>query len=154
TITEILTQERQDISDFLYFLPIGVYSVDVDGTFGFVNQRFAEWLGHGVEDLTGKSLADVVAGPVRPPVDGEWQGELQFRSRTGELVQTVVMQSTYDDAGVTRTRTTVYRGRAQGEGEATGRVAYERFRGLFDAAPVAIAITDGEGLIADCNQAF
>ena len=153
TITEIIGQERQDVSDFLYFLPMGVYSTDVDGTFGYVNQRLAEWLGYASEDLTGMKLDDIIVGSARPQIEGEWQGAVQFRARSGEVIPATVLQSTYDDVGVTRTRTTVVRGMAR---TATGdvRATFEHFRTLFDAAPVAIALTDADAQIADCNQAF
>ena len=153
TITEIIGQERQDVSDFLYFLPMGVYSTDVDGTFGYVNQRLAEWLGYASEDLTGMKLDDIIVGSARPQIEGEWQGAVQFRARSGEVIPATVLQSTYDDVGVTRTRTTVVRGMAR---TATGDVhaTFEHFRTLFDAAPVAIALTDADAQIADCNQAF
>jgi len=155
TITDILNQERQDLSDFLYFLPGGIYSVDVDGSFRFVNQRFASWLGYDIDELSQLKLDDVMAGSVRPQADGEWQGEVQFRTRTGETVSALLLQSTYDDAGVTRTRTLIVRdGMRREPAGASGRIAYERFRALFDAAPVAIAITDVDGVIVDCNLAF
>jgi two-component system cell cycle sensor histidine kinase/response regulator CckA len=155
TITDILNQERQDLGDFLFLMPAGIYSVDVDGGFRFVNQRFADWLGYDTEELTALKLDDVVAGSNRPQPDGEWQGEVQFKTRTGETVSALVLQSTYDDAGVTRTRTLVVRdGMRREPGGSSGRIAYERFRALFDAAPVAIAITDADGIIVDCNRAF
>ena len=155
TIGDILNHERQELSDFLYFLPTGVYSVDVDGVLRFVNQRFAEWLGYDPEELQGLALEDIVAGANRPQPDGEWQGEVQFRARNGETIPALVLQSTYDDAGVTRTRTLVVRdGMRREQAAAPSRLAYERFRSLFDAAPVAIAITDQDGVVVDCNRAF
>jgi len=155
TINDILNQERQDLADFLYFLPTGLYSVDVDGKFRFANQRFAAWLGYGPEDLNGLSLSDVIAGPNRPQPDGEWQGEVQFKAKNGETVTALVLQSTYDDVGDTRTRTLVIRDGVRREPNSVpGRIAYERFRTLFNAAPVAIAITDPEGIIVDCNRAY
>ena len=155
TITDILNQERQDLADFLYLLPGGIYSVDVDGGFRFVNQRFADWLGYHIDELTALKLDDIIAGTNRPQPDGEWQGEVHFKSRTGETVTALVLQSTYDDAGVTRTRTLVVRdGMRREPAGASGRIAYERFRALFDAAPVAIAITDADAIIVDCNRAF
>ncbi len=155
TITDILNQERQDLADFLYLLPGGIYSVDVDGGFRFVNQRFADWLGYDVEEIGALKLDDIITGSSRPQPDGEWQGEVHFRTRAGETVAALVLQSTYDDAGVTRTRTLVVRdGMRREPPGASGRIAYERFRALFDAAPVAIAISDVDGIIVDCNRAF
>ncbi len=155
TINDVLSQERQDLADFLYFLPTGLYSVDIDGKFRFANQRFAAWLGYGPEELNGLSLDDVIAGPNRPQPDGEWQGEVQFKARGGETVSALVLQSTYDDVGDTRTRTLVIRDGVRREPNATpGRIAYERFRSLFNVAPVAIAIADPEGIVVDCNRAF
>jgi two-component system cell cycle sensor histidine kinase/response regulator CckA len=155
TITDVLSQERQNLADFLDFLPTGVYSVDVDGAFGYANQRFAAWLGYSAEDLEGTSLSDVITGPRPPQDDGEWQGEVQFKTKSGETFGALVLQSTFDDAGLARTRTLVIRdGMRREVNAAPGRIAYERFRSLFNAAPVAIAITDPEGVIADCNRAF
>ena len=155
TIGDILNHERQELSDFLYFLPTGIYSVDVDGQLRFVNQRFAAWLGYDAEELQGVAIDDIIAGPNRPQPDGEWQGEVQFRARNGEQIPALVLQSTYDDAGVTRTRTLVVRdGMRREQAAAPSRLAYERFRALFDAAPVAIAITDQDGVVVDCNRAY
>ncbi len=155
TIGDILNHERQELSDFLYFLPTGIYSVDVDGQLRFVNQRFAGWLGYDPEELQGVAIDDIIAGPNRPQADGEWQGEVQFRARSGETIPALVLQSTYDDAGVTRTRTLAVRdGMRREQAAAPSRLAYERFRSLFDAAPVAIAITDQDGTVVDCNRAF
>ena len=155
TINDVLSQERQDLADFLYFLPTGVYSVDVDGKIRFANQRFADWLGYGPEELNGLSINDVLGGSSRPDPDGEWQGEVQFKARGGETFAALVLQSSYDDAGDTCTRTLVIRDGMRREAiAAPGGIAFERFRSLFNAAPVAIAITDPEGVIADCNHAF
>ena len=155
TINDILNHDRQELADFVHFLPSGVYSVDVDGTFRTVNQRFAEWLGYAPEDLVGRRLDDVLSGSNRPQPDGEWQGEVQFRNVGGDVVPALVLQSTYDDAGVTRTRTLVVRdGVRRGADTAPGRLAYDRFRALFDAAPVAMAIADPDGIVVDCNRAY
>ncbi len=154
TITEVLSQERQELADFLDFLPTGVYSVDVDGKFRYVNQRFAAWLGYSVEDLIGVSLDKVLAGQNRPQADGEWHGEVQFKPRGGESFSGLVLQSTYDDAGDTCTRTLVIRDGMRRETTPPGAIAFERYRALFATAPVAIAIADTEGVIVDCNRAF
>ena len=152
----MLNQERQNLADFLHYMPIGVYSADIDGVLTFTNQRFAEWLGVAPEILPGAKLEDLLtANSARPQPEGEWRGEVQFKINGTESFHCLVLQSTYDDAGVTRTRTLVVRdGVMRDHSASPSRVAYERFRALFNAAPVAIAITDPEGIIVDCNAAF
>ena len=155
-IEDVLNQERQNLADFLHYMPIGVYSADIDGVLTFTNQRFAEWLGVAPEILPGAKLEDLLtANSARPQPEGEWRGEVQFKINGTESFHCLVLQSTYDDAGVTRTRTLVVRdGVMRDHSASPSRVAYERFRALFNAAPVAIAITDPEGIIVDCNAAF
>lgn len=152
-INDILSQERQDLADFLDFMPTGVYSVDVEGSFHYVNQRFAEWLGKTPDELVDMSLDDVLAGAQRPEPDGEWQGKVRFRTAAGDSIDTLVFQSTYDDAGVTRTRSLVMRDVKSDVGQTDGQ-GRAGFRALFDSAPVAIAITEPDGSVTDCNQAF
>ena len=154
-IDDILTQERQDLSDFLHFLPAGVYSVDVDGRFYFVNQRMADWLGRDADSLTGLRLEDTLAGTTKPQADGEWQGNVRFCDSNGREFSASVFQSTYDDAGVTRTRSLVIRN-SPGDPEDSDSFAAagQRFRSLFDGAPIAIAIAEPDGTVIDCNRAF
>ena len=155
-IDEILTQERQDLAEFLHFMPTGVYSVDVEGRFVFVNNRFAEWLGTSPEKLEGTALDEVIAGPNSPEADGAWTGEVKFASMgQGDGFTAYVLQSTFDDAGMTRTRTIVVRLPEDDQAiGAAGREAEKRFRALFNAAPVGIALTDTDGMITDSNRAL
>jgi two-component system cell cycle sensor histidine kinase/response regulator CckA len=177
-IDEVMAREREALSDFLYFLPVGLVSVDTEGRLRFVNQRMARWLDRSVEDLRQASLADIVDGRPPPPADGAWQGEMRFRAGDGESFAALVSQASFDDGGDLITRTVVLRDAApaaeQGEGEpydgadrrgaATGadrRVPgggpwrWDRmFRWLFDGAPVGIILTDPEGCLTDCNRAL
>ena len=155
-IDEILTQERQDLAEFLHFMPTGVYSADMEGRFVFVNNRFAEWLGTSPEALEGTALDAVVSGPSMPDADGAWGGEVKFAAAgQSEDFTAYVLQSTFDDAGTTRTRTIVVRLPEDEQAiGAAGREAEKRFRALFDAAPVGIALTDTDGVITDSNRAL
>ncbi len=152
-INDVLSRERQDLADFLDFMPTGIYSVDVDGAFHYVNQRFAEWLGYTADQIMDLSLDDVLAGSKRPDPDGEWQGRVCFRTLNGDVIDALVFQGTYDDAGVTRTRSLVMRDvseETQGRQDANA----SGFRSLLDFAPVATALTESDGTISDCNRAF
>lgn len=152
-INDVLGRERQDLSDFLDFMPSGVYSVDVDGSFHYVNQRFAQWLGYTADELQNLSLDDVIIGTIRPEPDGEWQGEVQFLTSVGDPLDTLVFQGSFDDAGTTRTRSLVVRD-VKTASDPYGESGRTRFRALFDSAPVAIATIDFDGSLTDCNQAF
>lgn len=152
-INDILSQERQELADFLDFMPTGIYSVDVEGVFHYVNQRFAEWLGRTPDELVDMALDDVIEGASRPELDGEWRGRVRFKTAVSESFDALVFQSTYDDAGATRTRSLVIRDIKSDSAQSAG-AGRTGFRVLFDSAPVAIAITETDGSVVDCNQAF
>lgn len=162
TINEVLTRERESLSDFLFYLPVGVYAVDVDGRLHFVNQRMARWLDRAPEALRGAPLADVVDGGTPRPEDGDWRGEMRFVSADGHRFAALVSQAAYEDAGDLLTQAVVMREAADastGPGESgagtPGVWRWDRmFRWLFDGAPVGIALTDPDGRLTDCNRAL
>lgn len=160
-IDDIIIREREDLAEFLYFTPVGLYSADADGRLRFVNQRLAEWLGYTPEELPGQSLDLVLAEGVVPEAEGAWRGEVTFAARSGRTFPALIVQSTYDDAGETRTRSVVVRdglgGGPAGDDAAEGRPEAPldgRFRWLFDGAPVGLCLLDLEGIITECNPAF
>jgi len=161
-IDEVLTRERESLSDFLYFLPVGLYAVDADGHLRFVNQRMARWLERSPKSLEGAVLADLLDGGALPPEDGDWRGEMRFVAADGHRFSALVSQAAYEDAGELLTQAVVMRdavdtSRETGEpGDgAPGTWRWDRmFRWLFDGAPVGIALTDPDGRLTDCNQAL
>ncbi|MGC2856127.1 PAS domain-containing protein [Novispirillum sp. DQ9] len=158
-IDDILIREREDLAEFLYLMPVGLYSADAEGRLRFVNQRLAEWLGVTPEDLAGRTLDDVLDGGSAPTeTEGAWRGEVTFTARSGRTFPALILQNTYDDAGETRTRSVVVRdalGSAGGDADAASTAGGDgRFRWLFDGAPVGLCLLDLEGVITDCNPAF
>ncbi|WP_242018821.1 ATP-binding protein [Phaeovibrio sulfidiphilus] len=153
-IDDLLVREREELADFLFFLPVGLYSVDVDGRLCYVNQMLARWLGEEPGALVGLLLANLTDGPVPEP-DGVWEGRLRFAPLNGPPFDGRVFQSTYDDAGRIRTRSVVLRPGAPEDLliAEEPRNARERLW-LFDEAPVGIALTDPEGAIVDCNASL
>ncbi|MBB4266789.1 PAS domain-containing hybrid sensor histidine kinase/response regulator [Roseospira visakhapatnamensis] len=160
-IDEVLTREREALSDFLYFLPVGLYTADAEGRLRFVNQRMARWLNRAPEDLAGTSLSTLIDGGPPPLEDGDWRGELRFLSAGGQAFTAVVSQATYDDDGALLTRAVVLRDAVEAPAAGSPGAAEggswrwdRRFRWLFDGAPVGIALTDPEGRLTDCNRAL
>ncbi|MCK5295434.1 MAG: response regulator [Alphaproteobacteria bacterium] len=152
---EILKQERDNLSDFLDFLPVGLYSLDSEGCLRFVNLKLAEWLGHSRDSLVGLRLKALLDETAYPDTDGAWQGELRFHTKTGADFDAFVSHSNYDDSGETMVRAVVVRDVVpECNKEQVFHVAERQFSWLFDDAPVGIAFVDIDGTIADCNAAF
>lgn len=160
-IEEILIREREDLAEFIYCIPVGLYSADSTGLFRLVNQRFAEWLGWSCEDLLGKNIDDYLADGSKPEAEGVWQGTVNFRQRNGGVFSATVLQTTYDDAGVTRTRSVALPVQVAAIGqddwttaESAQMNAPSLFRWLFEATPAGVCLLDLEGVVTDCNPAF
>ncbi|WP_404386325.1 ATP-binding protein [Caenispirillum salinarum] len=158
-IDDVLRRDRDHLSDFLYFLPVGVYSADIDGRLRSVNQRFAEWLGWTPSELTGAALADLLHEGGGPEWDGTWRGVVAFRARDGRPLPAFVAQDLYDDGGETRTRTAVLRlddvapPSLSGPG-GMGEHGEASFRRLFERAPTALVVLDETGCVEAVNGAF
>lgn len=159
-IDDVLLRERDDLAEFLTLAPIGLYSADSAGDLVFANHRLAEWLGGSPETLLGRNLQDLlIDGESAPDMEGSWQGRLTFRDRQGQPLPTLVVQSTYDDAGETRTRSAVLAlydslgGDEDPAGDAPSPPD-RRFRWLFDHAPIGLCLLDPDGVVSDCNPAF
>ncbi|WP_019645357.1 PAS domain-containing protein [Novispirillum itersonii] len=151
-IDDILRQERDDLAEFLYLLPVGVYSADSGGRLRSVNQRFSEWLGYTPKDLTGQPLSALLNDGEVPDIEGAWRGELSFVDSHGRPFPALVFQTTYDDGGETLTRSVVVR---EALSPAQSAPAEDhRYRSLFDNAPVGLCVLDPDGVITDCNTAF
>ena len=157
-VEDILKSERESLSDFLDFLPAGVYAADSEQKFRYVNQTLAEWLGETADALIGRPVTDILAvGSAMPPADGVWRGEIGFRSARGDTFRVLALLSLYDEAGETLTRAVLVRD-AEGADAATpspaGGGAFSRL--VFDEAPVGIAVADVAGLpypmIAEANE--
>ncbi|MBF0129901.1 MAG: PAS domain-containing protein, partial [Alphaproteobacteria bacterium] len=154
-IEEILRRDREDLTDFFDFAPVGLFTADADGRFQHVNLRLAEWLGESVEALKGRPLIDVLAGPLAPEIEDEGRGEVKFVTTSGNVFQAFISQAIFDDGGAICTRSVVVRDvMAEREWKQALRDSENRFRWLFDDAPVGVVILDLEGTISDCNPAF
>ncbi len=160
-IADVLLRERDDLSELLHFLPAGFYSADADGVIDQVNQALADWLGYQPDDLVGTPLESLVVSGDMPDGDGVWLGELVLRGRTGGLVPVLLMQNTWDDGGLNRTRSVVVRDvqlaageRARAGDGATLPLTGGNMAGVWDGAPIGLALLDLAGEVIDCNPAF
>jgi len=158
-LENVLKGESEYLSDFLDFLPVGVYDLDSEQNIHFVNQTLAEWLGESSDKLIGMPFARVLAkGTDMPEMDGAWCGEVRFQStRTGPF-PALLSHTLYDEGGETLTRAVVMRDATpkDAQNENSLRDLGHFSRQVFEEAPVGIAVLDVEGLpypmLAEANE--
>src|SRR5487761_475286 len=163
TMEQMLRDERMKLADFLDNAPIGFYSVDQVGRFLFVNEALAQWLGRGAQELvdSGDKLGDFlderppVGAPAYAPFEGgETRGEDVLKSADGHRIHALISQSVVRTGDSLRTRSVVRDLTPERQWEEQLRVSRQRFRRFFANAPVGIALMDGDGRIAEANDAL
>ncbi|MBT6116927.1 MAG: PAS domain-containing protein [Rhodospirillaceae bacterium] len=162
---QIIRDEQRKLFDFFENAPIGFYSLDGEGRFLFVNNTFAEWLGHRVEEIvgTGLRLHDLIGDELPPGTSahvpfsdpgGVERGEAVFVARDGRRFLADITQSVVEGEDGIWTRTVVRdlsRERAMEEALERSR---QRFRRIFEDAPVGIALLDQAGTLRESNGSF
>ncbi len=164
---ENVFQELQHAIDFLDHAPAGFFSCGSDGNVGYMNATLASWLDYDLAQVGsgglrlsdfvagggGALLASVAGGP------GEVRTErfdIDLKRRGGSsLPVRLLHRVAFSHDGVPGPSRTLVISRAPGEepGEDL-RAAEVRFARVFNATPVAIAITDAAGTIVQSNAAF
>jgi two-component system, cell cycle sensor histidine kinase and response regulator CckA len=144
--------------------PVGYHAIDVRGRFTRVNNTELEMLGYTEAEIVGKPIwnylqgdeeiesefLDVVGGLSPVPVDAT---ERELIRKNGQIIDVLIeTRAMRDDAGnITGFRESIIdisvikrAGRVMVESE-------ERYRTLFDRAPVGYQEVDGSGTIVDVN---
>jgi two-component system cell cycle sensor histidine kinase/response regulator CckA len=154
-------------ADLLDGLPVGIFSVDARGRIVYANSCLAGWLGVDRVAMGGRPFAEFVtsASPVGGNGDDDdAQGDhglVTLRAADGTEFTASLLQSHREttDGTLVYTRSILLRDMAwlddgNGNGADNGLGPAKRLRFLFDDAPVAIALLDGQGRVMDCNRAF
>ncbi len=164
---ENVFQELQHAIDFLDHAPAGFFSCNTAGDVSYMNATLASWLDYDLAQVGsgGLKLTDFVAGggaALLSSVTGApgevrtEQFDLDLKRRGGQsLAVRVLHRLAFGHDGTSGPSRTLVINRAPGEepGEDL-RAAEVRFARVFNATPVAIAITDAAGQIAQSNAAF
>jgi PAS domain S-box-containing protein len=151
----------------------GVFIFGLDGIYIAVNQRGADMLGYGIDELIGKSAEHTIAPDQRQDAAQKLETllaeqsiplyERTFRARDGTLVPAEInLTLVRDDEGrpvcvqsiardiTERVRTEEVRQRAAEEVRKSG----ERYRTLFESVPVGLYRTTPDGRILHANPAL
>ncbi len=164
---ENVFQELQHAIDFLDHAPAGFFSCSDRGDVGYMNATLASWLDYDLAQVGsgGLKLGDFVAGGggallasvVGAPGEVRTeQFDIDLKRRGGQgLPVRLLHRVAFGADGAAGPSRTLVISRLPGEepGEDL-RAAEVRFARVFNATPVAIAITDGQGGIAQSNAAF
>lgn len=140
-----------------------ICSHDFQGVLTMVNRAAAESLGYQPEELIGRSLRDLIPAHFAGRVDaylerirkhGQARGYLELRTKAGAQVTWLYRNRVYAEPG----EQPVVIGHAQDitwrlHMERTLRETADRFRGLFEDAPVAYHEIDAAGIIRRVNRA-
>ena len=159
----VIPKERDQLADFLDNVPVGLYSVDGDGSFRFVNQTLAQWFGRTPSEMIASKtqLHDFLASP--PPAGtppskpfnaqdaGMQWGEVVLKTRQGRTMPAWIGQSVVGSGSELRTRSVVCDLTPQRESKTALR-SCERFRRCFANAPVGIAMLDRFGCFEEANR--
>jgi two-component system, cell cycle sensor histidine kinase and response regulator CckA len=158
-------EERNKLLDLLDHVPIGLYSVDGQGGFRFVNRTLAEWLDTTPSEIMSGAvrLHDLLAFPPAAETPafapfafegaGPCQGEMLLRTRQGITVPAWIRQSVAEKDGELHTRSVVCDLMPEREWKTALRSS-ERFRRCFANAPVGIALVDRFGRFEEANRAL
>jgi len=157
------SQRRERLVGMLEEVPVGLYSVDGEGRFAFVNAVFAGWIGAEPARLVadGVRLHQVLAVPLPadtpahvPFADGKDAegGRVALRGADGGPIDAFIRQRVVPEGAGLFTRSVVYSlGR-----DAAMTIAPDgpRLPYLLDEAPLGVALLDREGRIEACNAAL
>lgn len=166
-----IQQQMEKAKDELQALydgaPCGYHSLDAEGRFLLVNQTEADWLGYAPHELIGRKASDFYAPPsteatfatdfARFVREGSVRNfEITFAHRDGTPFTVLLSaDAVYDEAGnYLHDRATMMDVSDLKKVRQELFVSEERFRQLFDKAPLGIAIVGQDRKIETANPAF
>jgi diguanylate cyclase (GGDEF)-like protein/PAS domain S-box-containing protein len=160
------TQQRKRFDVLAQQLPVGVYEVDLDGRFVYVNERWCELTGLDAEQARGASWDSVVHPEDRERVGSEWwrsreeqrDFSLEYRymrpDGSASWISVRAVELYGDDGEVTGylgtcsdTEVTPTVDRALDEAE-------RRFANAFEEAPIGMALVGLDGSFMRVNRAL
>jgi len=153
-------EEQARLADFLDNAPVGFFSVDEDGYLLLSNNTLARWLDYRPTELAvGVALTDIVHGAVDEMLPCEallgeqpQSGRVVLKRRDGTEILAQVVQAVVRDPASERLAThSVVRNLSAERAQEQDR---SRFLSIFEHAPVAVLVTDRDGVIAESNAAF
>jgi two-component system, cell cycle sensor histidine kinase and response regulator CckA len=165
-IERAIREESERIVDFMAHAPVGIYSVDEEGRFNFVNRTLADWLGYDSSEMIrdGIRLHEVFLDPPTgtPPYaltvgpEGTRRADVTLKGRQGRVFPAAITQTLVigERGEVLRTRSVVRDLTPEQAWRELHELSQQRFKRLFAEAPIGTAHVDDQTRIVECNQAL
>ena len=177
-IEDAVRDGQHRLATFLEDGSVGVYSLDRDGRFQFVDETIADWLGSTPDEIVGgnRRLREFLARDCDFDADtlGEAaRGEITLTDGDGNSFPAAFAQVVIANGAGTATRSILRNLSRSVNGAESDEVPLlrlsrtrrgaradgvdpweERFRHLFLEAPAGIALVDADGTLRECNTAF
>lgn len=162
---EALRHYAAEVADLYNNAPCGYHSLDQEGRFIQINDTELQWLGYRREEVIGRlSLTDLLTPASQaifkatfPRVKAQgWIKDVEhelIRKDGSKLAVLLSAVAVYDEQGqFVATRTTVYDISERKQAQQIIYANERKFRLLVEVAPLAILITDQQGLITLVNE--
>jgi two-component system cell cycle sensor histidine kinase/response regulator CckA len=156
-----IREEREKLRDFTDNAPVGFFSVDMEGRFLFANDTLAKLLATDIATIEKMHLHDILAEPpphAKPYDCLEWgglhqHGEVLLKDMNGRIFNVAVTHSiTRSDDGNLISRSIIYDLSNEQKIQEALHESEDRFKRLFEEAPVGICMLNATGIVSDTNE--
>lgn len=146
--------------------PASVVITDLQGNIEYVNARFSAVTGYRFDEVRGQNPRVLKSGEMPPAgylqlwqtitSGGEWRGEFHNRKKNGDLFWELASISPIVDGAGRITHFLAVKEDITEQKQAATQLAEseQRFRTLFESAPVAIAVHGANGRYLQVNPAY
>lgn len=148
----IFQEERQNLHDFLDYLPVGLYTCTKDFEIEYANHAFANLAGKPREDIIGTDFRKYLAENQDAPQNTTWSGRQYFINSSQETTECFVVQESFRSNKEYKIRGAAIAGiPSDRDVKKELSSCLDKISWLFNAAPVGIIFINKEGKITDCN---
>ena len=151
---EVFQKEMTSLHNFLDYLPVGLYSCDVNGKIEYINNILAEKLGTDKNDAIGKTIDNFVAyhAELLHSTNGEYNNNILFKTKDGNE-EAFVIQSNIRENNELKTRGVAVWNLPNDEDlRQRLNLLSDKMEHLFDTAPLGIVLTDKKLQIMEIND--
>ena len=148
----VFQEERQNLHDFLDYIPVGLYTCAKNFEIEYANHAFAKLVGLPREDIIGTDFRKYLGENQETPQNTSWSGRQYFVNSAKEATECFVIQESFRSNKEYKLRGAAVAGiPSDRDTKKELSSCLDKISWLFNAAPVGIIFINREGKITDCN---